>query len=202
MSPKESNKERHILEAAEAEFLEKGYGKSRTTEIARRAGVTHAMLHYYFRTKENLFDVVFRHKVQAIAEILLFSFSSDLPLLEKIRNGMENHFDFIVANEKLPNFIFSEIFAEEKLRSILVAHIKDKSEFVIGSLAREMEKEVAGGKVRHMDPLDLIVSMISLNVFSVVCSQVLSGVLGIDRNEFLARRKKVNTDLIISRLKV
>lgn len=62
MAPKETTTEQLILEAAEAEFLEKGYGKARTTEIARRAGVNHSMLHYYFRTKENLFEVMFQKK--------------------------------------------------------------------------------------------------------------------------------------------
>ncbi|MCC8018867.1 MAG: TetR/AcrR family transcriptional regulator [Rikenellaceae bacterium] len=202
MCPKESNNERHILEAAEAEFLEKGYGKARTTEIARRAGVTHAMLHYYYRTKENLFDMVFRNKVQTMAEILLFSFGTDLPFLDKVKKGMENHFDFIVANDKLPNFIFSEIFADEKLRAILVTNIKEKAEQVVGNLAAEMDEEVRKGTIRYMAPLDLIVSMISLNVFSVVCAPALTDVLGMDRNEFLQRRKHVNIELILNRLEI
>lgn len=49
-------KEQEILKAAEQEFLTKGYDGARTTSIAQAAGVTHAMLHYYFRTKEQLFD--------------------------------------------------------------------------------------------------------------------------------------------------
>ena len=48
--------ETRILEAAEKEFFEKGYAGARTTSIAEAAGVTHAMLHYYFRTKDNLFE--------------------------------------------------------------------------------------------------------------------------------------------------
>ena len=50
------NKEQQILEAAEREFLEKGYDGARTTSIAKAADVTHAMLHYYFRTKKHLFE--------------------------------------------------------------------------------------------------------------------------------------------------
>ena len=43
------NKEQAILEAAEREFIAKGFAGARTTSIAEAAGVTHAMLHYYFR---------------------------------------------------------------------------------------------------------------------------------------------------------
>jgi len=52
MDNKELSTEQIILEAAEAEFLEKGYGNAKTVAIAKRAGVSHSMLHYYFRTKE------------------------------------------------------------------------------------------------------------------------------------------------------
>ena len=59
----DKNTEQAILKAAEEEFLKKGYALSKTTDIAKQAGVTHAMLHYYFRTKENLFEKVFSQKV-------------------------------------------------------------------------------------------------------------------------------------------
>jgi len=50
-----------ILAAAEAEFAQAGYDGARTVEIARRAGVTHAMLHYYFDTKDALYAEALRH---------------------------------------------------------------------------------------------------------------------------------------------
>ena len=58
--------EKAILQAAEKEFLTKGLASSKTTEIAKAAGVTHAMLHYYFRTKDNLFEQVFQEKVKVL----------------------------------------------------------------------------------------------------------------------------------------
>ena len=58
----EANTEQIILEAAEAEFLEKGYGNAKTVAIAQRAGVSHSMLHYYYRTKEQLFQKIFKAK--------------------------------------------------------------------------------------------------------------------------------------------
>ena len=60
------SKEQQILEAAEKEFLEKGYNGARTTSIAKAADVTHAMLHYYFRTKEQLFERFIDKKMSEI----------------------------------------------------------------------------------------------------------------------------------------
>ena len=105
-----SNKtEETILMVAKNVFLNKGYKMTTTTEIANQAGVTHAMLHYYYRTKDNLFSKVFEH----YAKIMLDSFSlflkEDLSFTEKITFGIEAHFDFIAANPKLPYFIVSEL---------------------------------------------------------------------------------------------
>ena len=73
---KEKSKEIAILEAAEQEFLEKGFEAAKTTKIASLAGVTHAMLHYYYRTKENLFDLVFDKKTRLLKESMFNAFDN------------------------------------------------------------------------------------------------------------------------------
>ena len=65
------NKEQEILEAAEREFIAKGFAGARTTSIAEAAGVTHAMLHYYFRTKEQLFERILDEKMRLMGESVL-----------------------------------------------------------------------------------------------------------------------------------
>ena len=107
---KEDNTEQLILKAAEEEFLEKGFVLAKTTEIARRAGVTHAMLHYYYRTKENLFEQVFRQKVQLVAKSLDTAFDEQLPFAQQLETLIQVHFEFIQANPRLPFFILNEIY--------------------------------------------------------------------------------------------
>ena len=97
---KEDNTEQLILKAAEEEFLEKGFVLAKTTEIARRAGVTHAMLHYYYRTKENLFEQVFRQKVQLVAKSLDTAFDEQLPFAQQLETLIQVHFEFIQSVEK------------------------------------------------------------------------------------------------------
>ena len=107
MEPKENRTtEEAILEAAEAEFIEKGFDQARTVSIAQRAGVTHAMLHYYFRTKEQLFDKILDRKIGLIEEIITSLFAEpDLPLKERLTQVISRHFDLLVANPGLPRFL-------------------------------------------------------------------------------------------------
>ena len=106
MKEETSNTEQSILKAAEKEFLKKGFSGSKTTEIAKEAGVTHAMLHYYFRTKENLFNKVFEEKAKQLADTFLSRVDESLPFLEKIKCFIEAHFDLLTANPELPLFIY------------------------------------------------------------------------------------------------
>ncbi|MCD7977537.1 MAG: TetR/AcrR family transcriptional regulator [Tannerellaceae bacterium] len=206
MATKETTTEQLILEAAEAEFLEKGYGKARTTEIARRAGVNHSMLHYYFRTKENLFEVVFQKKAQSMAEIMSLSLQQDnLPFLEKLKKAIEDHFDFLAANEKIPTFIFSEILYDEKIKTIFLQIIRGKVTHVIHRLKQEIESEAARGTIRYIEPVDLLLNIVALNVFVFTTFPIMSGVLNIDEKgyaAFLEHRKEANVDTILRQLQI
>ncbi|BES61975.1 MULTISPECIES: TetR/AcrR family transcriptional regulator [Dysgonomonas] len=205
MSIKETDSEKLILEAAEAEFIEKGYGKSRTTEIAKRAGVNHAMLHYYFRTKENLFEVVFKKKAKLMSEVLLFSFTMDLPFLEKIKKGIEDHFDLLAKNPGLPNFIFNEIAHDDRLRTLFVNVIKEKANAIRDSLKQEIDNEVEKGTIRYIDAYDLLFSIVSLNIFVFIGKPLVLGILELDEDQFLRfleHRKQVNVEIILNRLQM
>ncbi|MBQ9888196.1 MAG: TetR/AcrR family transcriptional regulator, partial [Bacteroidales bacterium] len=94
--PEKKSTENRILEAAEAEFLEQGYDGARTISIAERAGVTHAMLHYYFRTKEQLFHRILEEKVDALVHSVITAFTNPgKPFLQRIEEGISAHFDFL-----------------------------------------------------------------------------------------------------------
>lgn len=205
MNTQPVNSEQAILEAAEKEFIEKGYAASKTTEIARRAGVTHAMLHYYFRTKENLFNKVFWEKARLVAGSFGMILDEDLPFEEKIIKSIGVHFDFLAANPQLPYFIISEIFADpqrkEAWRQIFLPIIRETVEKFAIAIGKEVEK----GNIRPVDPVELIISIVSLNIFVFLARPLVETITDELENkemaEFLENRKKENIMLILGMLR-
>ena len=205
MSTKEKSKEQAILEAAEKEFLEKGFDSSKTTNIASNAGVTHAMLHYYYRTKENLFNMVFDKKVNLLKDSLLPLFHNpDLPLLERIKVGMEMHFNFIAANPHLPRFVLNELITKPKRRDMVVNKLKTILQQLIGQLQHEIDKEVERGAIYPIEAATLLLDIISLNIFVFAILPILPSIYHPfyqSEKEFLEARKKENVEIIMRRLK-
>jgi len=164
----ERNNEQLILEAAEIEFLEKGFKNTATTAIAKRAGVTHAMLHYYFRTKENLFQKVFQKKVQLVGNSFYQQINDDLPFEDVVRKFIEFHFDFIRQNPKLLNFAYNEVIVNKKNRRFLFEQLYPKVIDVMGSFDKLLSAEIAKGTVRSVKTYDLLINILSMNAITIM----------------------------------
>ena len=199
------SKEKQILAAAEQEFLTMGYDGARTTSIARRAGVTHAMLHYYFRTKEQLFERIVDEKFSAMSHSM-FAIIGDpsLPVLERIIGGVESHFDFVAENPLLPRFVINEIVARPEHCDILHKRIAH----VVGALYRELQLEIdraaENGEMERVDVRMLFISIMSMNIFAFLAypfMEPLMGELMADREQFLKKRKAENVETILRRIK-
>ncbi|MDR1381030.1 MAG: TetR/AcrR family transcriptional regulator [Tannerella sp.] len=202
---KGKNKEQAILEAAEYEFMEKGFEAAKTTKIASLAGVTHAMLHYYYRTKENLFDMVFERKTRLLKDSLFGAFDrQDLPFCEKIRQGIEAHFDFLKANPTLPRFVINEVIYKPGRMKLFEHKIRSVAENVLEKLSAEIDREVEKGTIVAIDPVTLLVDIASVNVFAFAVLPFLRNfaVKPYGSEEaFLEARKRENVEIIMRRLK-
>lgn len=197
--------ETRILEAAEREFLTKGFAGARTTSIAEAAGVTHAMFHYYFRTKEKLFDRIITEKISLLKKVLLESISdADMPLEDKIRNAIERHLDFIAANPDLPRFLVGEVFNSPDRTAILLNKVKAYAPAMLTELQRQIDEAAAQGIFRRVDAKMLIIDITSLNIFSFMVSPLINAVLGgpvVGSEDFVEQRKKENFETIMRKLK-
>lgn len=198
-------KEQAILAAAEQEFLTKGFDGARTTTIAAAAGVTHAMLHYYFRTKEGLFERVLDEKMHLMGQSVLAAFGQpELPLMERLRSGIERHFDFITANSDLPRFIVNEVFSRPDRYETMRMRIREIADTLMRDLQRELDASAARGETEPMDVRMLMLDIISLNVFTFIAYPIIEPILGDftdDRDLFFARRRAENVEVIMRRLK-
>ena len=205
MTKPAKNKEQTILEAAEQEFLNKGFAGARTTSIAEAAGVTHAMLHYYFRTKEQLFERILDEKMRLMSQSVLTAFGEPgLPLAERLRNGIERHFDFIVANPDLPRFIVNEVFSRPERYESMRSRVREVAETLMHDIQLELDASAARGETEPIDARMLLLDIISLNVFPFIAYPVIEPILGnfsTDRSRFFALRKAENVETIMRRLK-
>lgn len=199
------NKESEILAAAEQEFLAKGYDGARTTSIAQAAGVTHAMLHYYFRTKEQLFERILDEKFRVMSQSMLAVFGDpNLPVLERIKGGIETHFDFIAANPELPRFVINEIITRPERYEVLHRHVGGTVNDIYKNLQVEIDNAAERGEIEKLDIQMLLISIMSLNIFSFVAYPFMQPIMGrlmSDREGFLEERKRENVETIMRRIK-
>jgi len=198
--------ETKILQAAEKEFFEKGYAGARTASIAEAAGVTHAMLHYYFRTKDKLFERIVSEKINKLGDIVLSAIGdSNLPLEDRIRQGVERHFDFISANRDLPRFIVNEVLTGPEIVRTIGTSIQNIVNNVLSNLQHEIDEYAAKGLCLHIDARMLLIDIVSLNVFPFMAAPIVQGAIGDSYesyDEFLALRKKENEETILRKLKI
>ena len=197
--------ESRILQAAEEEFLLKGLEGARTTAIAERAGVTHAMLHYYFRTKNMLFERIIEEKMRNAGNIMQAVFVlGDMPLMERVKRGVEQHFDFIAANPNLPRFVIQEIYSHPERHEIMRSQVLTITKDWLCDLQRHIDESAATKATEWIDARMLLLDIVSLNLFAFIgypFVSLMSDGLVTDKKVFFEKRKAENVELIMRRLK-
>lgn len=197
--------EERILEAAVQEFMTKGYAGARTTAIAEAAGVTHAMLHYYFRTKDKLLDRIIESKIGTLRDIMLASLGDPtIPLFDKIKSTIEIHQDFIAANPELPRFMINEVLNRPDRMPKVIERLKHHTPLVVQSLQRQIDEYADRGLCRRVDAGMLMLDIVSLNIFPFSATPMVNALLdGMmeDREAFVEARKKENLETIMRKLK-
>jgi len=201
----ESSLEESILETAERLFLEKGFALTSTTEIAKAVGCNQALVHYYFRTKDNLFNTIFEQKFRMLFENLYASQSfENIPFTEKVRHAVESHFDLLTKNPKLPLLVATELSRLpenlENLRNKLQAVPFE----LFTKLNNELQQEIAEGRVRKIELIDIIITMVTLNAGLFILLPIANGILRLDgeqANELLAHRREENVQVILNYMK-
>lgn len=203
---KETNNdtERKILDAAIKEFSTKGFDGARTANIASEAGVTHAMLHYYFRTKERLFQRIFQEKMRDIINMLTASITkTDGNIRERITTLIENHFEFLRKNSTLPVFLITTLNSRPELYTELINSLYETYHERVDPLQKEFDKAADAGEIKHAEVQKLLCDIAALNVFPFIATSLAMAIAGFSqdkRDEFLESRKKENIETILKRI--
>jgi TetR/AcrR family transcriptional regulator len=200
----DQNMEQAILKSATRLFLERGFKATSTTEIAKAAGCNQALVHYYYRTKDRLFEAIFEKKMKFFISSLLQIESEDLPFLEKLAKRIESHFDAIIEDPQLPQFLFTEINSNPKRLEQLREKLSELPAEVFQKIQSEVETEVAAGNIRPISVYDLLLTIVSLNIMVFIAGPMFSAITRISEEDFIKlreRRKKEHVHIIISSLK-
>lgn len=204
MIKSEQDTEKAILEAATKLFLEKGYASTSTTQIAKEAGCNQAMVHYYFRTKERLFEAVFASKFQSFVSSIIEISNEDLPFEEKLRLKIESHFDLLMNNPKLPLLIAYELNTNPERADKMKASLGDMPSIVFANFQAELDVEIEKGNIRRMKVIDLLFTIIALNIALFIVGPIFKNLAGISDEYyegFVKHRKKENVNTILRSLR-
>jgi len=197
--------EQTILEVAEKLFLEKGFASTSTTQIAKGAGCNQALVHYYFRTKENLFNTIFEQKFRYFFEhIFEIKNLEKLPFEQKVRHVVESHFDFLRQNPKIPLLVSSQLSRLPEQIQELRSKLQNVPQELLAHMNAELQHEIAAGHARDIDMLDIILTMVMQNVGLFIMLPMASGLLqlsGEQLEEIITHRREENVQVVLRYIK-
>ncbi len=195
-----TNLEQVILDAAAELFLERGFDSTSTTDIAKKAGCNQALVHYYFRTKENLFLRIFKKNIETFLSFANnYMYSGDF--MQFLKKGIESYFEILKANRSLPLFLIKELAMNEDRRIFF------RENFVNNELRRSVyykfdkivKQEIEKGTIRPIETLNLLLDVISLCAFTFISLPMYATWLEKDDSEvddFIESRKNEIITLI------
>lgn len=197
------NTEDRIIKAATEVFIKKGFIGARMREIADHAQINKGLLHYYFKSKQALFESIFFNSLHSMLSRIYEVLSSDIPFMEKIDYFVESYMNFLLANPKLPLFIVSELSRDPQH---LISAITKKRALGpnIDAFKESFNQAVLRKEIKPMDFRQLIINTISLSVFPFVAKNMVQTVLNLSDQEFqkiLMERKKVIKSFIKDAIK-
>lgn len=201
MTKKRINTENQILDAAKNVFQSKGMDGARMQEIADKAGINKAMLHYYYRSKQLLFEAVFKNAFALLAPQLNKVLNDDSSIEEKIKNFTKNYISFISKHSYLPSFIIHELNRNPDF----ILKMKNKDGFpTLDKFKHQVEKEVADGILKPIKGEQLFINLIALSIFPFIASPLIKAFTNTNDKQFkqlMQERKTAVAEFIINSIK-
>jgi len=190
--------ERRILDAAHAVFVRRGTAGARMQEIAAEAGVNQALLHYYFRSKEQLAQAAFARAASQFMPEVIEVLASDGELEDKVTRIVALELDHLSRVPFLPGYILGEVtHRPERARQLIVAMAgqspDDIRPRVFGKLKAQIDARVAAGAMRPIPAQTFMVNLMSLCIFPFAARPMLMAMLGLDAAgfaQFIASRRE------------
>lgn len=173
--------EQQILDAARREFQQNGYAGARMQAIADEAGINKSMLHYYYRSKDHLFQQVFRESVRRFFPVIFNVLNSDLPLAPKVKKLIDTYHEIFLDNPQLPQFVLHEMNQHpDRFKKFM----KSQGVSIPQKFVDQVQEEIRAGRMRPVQPHEFIINTIALCVFPYIARNMIEVIFGMDEQDF------------------
>ena len=202
---KERPTEELILDAAMKVFTRKGFAAARTEEIAKEAGINRSLLHYYYRDKQTMFNLIFESRFKEFFKGLFVIFEADnISLFDKIRRMVEHEINTLTKHPDLARFIITEIAHQPELLIEYGKKLGVNPRLFIEGFEKQVSKEVSAGTIKSIDGTQLLINVMSVCIYPFVAKPIIQTMMALDEVSFYEmteQRKKEISEFIINAIK-
>lgn len=199
--PDEPSTADKILDAARKVFVRLGPAKARMRDVADEADITQSLLHYYFRTRDDLYEAVFERELKRFIMQQINLLTSDQPLVEKLQTIAHDAIDFHMDNPHLAAFVAFETHYNEE-NALPVRQIF--SEFDLSVLQKQVDAHADAQRQPAPDARHVLVNMMSMCLFPFIAAPILRSMMDMDKaayRTFLEQRKQQVPQFIAAALR-
>lgn len=199
---KEKNTEEKILLAAFEEFRAEGYSGARMRSIAEKANINKGLLHYYFKTKDKLFEKIFTFAVQQIQSNLREIFQLEISVNEKLEKVIDIYFETMKSNPELPRFVINELNKNPK--NFLNKNINPLTKTAIAEFTESLQIELDNKKIKNIKAEQIMINLFSMVIFPFVGKPIIQIMFNFDDYNFekiINERKLIIKDTILGYLR-
>ena len=193
--------ELQILLVAKDLFVQHGYDGVSTTQVAKAAGCNQALVHYYYRTKQNLFKIIYQQELNKMLQAISDIPQEDISFEEFIAKIVDMQMDFMVTNNNAPFFLIGELRKNSEVLEIIKESIENFRKEILNKIRSFIKIKQEKGEVKDIVIEDLLIDILSLNVISFVGQSFFGQILNLDsieQEEFISRRKEHIKKLIVA----
>ena len=195
---KDSKTEQHLKDTARRVFLKEGKMLATTQEIANAAGVNRTLLHYYFRSRDQLFDTVFLEALTKLRERIHEVIGSNIVFRDKIENLIEVFYEELTELPYLETFIALQLNQEPDRYQEMFVHLPGGKERLKNFL-KEIQQEMEKGTIPEMKPLNYFINLFALMAYPYVARPIYKNMFSLTDaafNKLLPERKEIILSLL------
>lgn len=189
-----------ILDAAMKVFTRRGFAGARMEEIAKEAGINRALLHYYFRDKETMFNLIFETRFKEFFSGIARILSSDLPLFEKIRQMISHEIDTLTKHPDIPRFVIMEVANQPERLIQYGQKMGFNPRQLLTNFTQQVDHAIENKEIISIDSRQLLMNVMSTCIYPFVAKPIIKTMMQMDEHSFaslMESRKKDLYDFIV-----